>query len=360
MSARNPLDIAAMDFAQLDAELANSPHWAAVKAYVDDNPYLRPGQHGKVVCDADTGNFFARQLAYISATVRSELFAPKKWRLVVPPNMDQPGPGANTYEWYQESTKGQVRAGSSYSNDAPRIEVGESGPFVSTIKPLTAMYGYSLNEIRAAQQAGNNLAVRKAMAARRIVEFGLNDTVIYGDSTLKIGGFLTSTAGLTIAEVAANAGDKTFAAKIAAAHPTAVYDDLMRMGNKVVEQSFGNIIPTTLLLPLAQYNLISSTQMSGNTTDTILKRFLANSPYIKEVDWMPEFKASSGYVGIGGTKDIMMAYDRSPTTVNHIVPIDYNELPPEMRGFETLINVEARCGGTLWERPLGCYVEYGI
>lgn len=362
MSARirNPLDIVAMDFAQLDAELAKSPHWQAVKAYVDGNALLRAGQHGKVVCDADTGNFFARQLEFISQTIRSELFQPKKWRALVPPNLDQPGPGAESYSWYQESLKGIAKPGASYSNNPPRIEVGETGPFTSPIKPLTAMYGYSLQEIRAAQMANNNLAVRKAMGARRIIEFGLNDIVLYGDSTLGIPGFLTSNAGLNIAEVTASGADKTFAAKITAGSMVAVYNDLMRMGNKVVEQSAGNIIPTTLLLPLAQFNLVSSTQMSGNTEDTILARFLANSPYIKEVDWLPELKSASGSVGIGGNKDIMIAYDRNPLTVNHIVPIDFNELPPEAKGFETLIFCEARCGGTIWERPLGGYVEYGI
>lgn len=360
MPIRKPMDVLAMDFAALDSELKGSAHWLSVKAYVDSNPFLRAGTHGSTIVDADTGNFFARQLEYVSQTVRSELFAPKKWRAIVPPSMDQPGAGAESYSWYQESKKGAVKPGNSYSNQAPRVEVGMSGPFTSPIKPLTAMYGYALNEIRAAQQAGMNLAVRKAMAARDIVEYGLNDMVLFGDADLKINGFLTDQAGITIAEVTASAGDKTFAAKIAAGSMVAVYNDLMRMGNKVAEQSVGRIIPTTLLLPQAQFNLVSTTQMSGNTEDTILKRFLANSPYIKEVDWVPELKANSGKVGVGGNKDLMIAYERNPMTVNHICPIDYNELPPEQRGFETLIHVEARCGGTIWERPLGAYIEYGI
>lgn len=360
MRIRNPMDVLALDWAQLDAELKGSAHWQSVRAYIDSNPYLRAGKHGTVVVDADTGNFFARQLEYVSQTIRSELFAPKKFRQVIPMHMDQPGTGAESYTWYQESKKGQAKAASSYSNQPPRVEVGTTGPFTSPIKPLVAAYGYSLQEIRAAQQANQNLAVRKAMAAREVVEYGLNDVAIFGDADLAIPGFLTSTAGLTIAEVAADGADKTFAAKIAAGHMNSVYNDLMRMGNKVVEQSVGRIIPSTMLLPLAQYNLVSTTQMSANTEDTILKRFLANSPYIKEVDWLPELKANSGKVGIGGNKDLVMAYDRTPMTVGQIIPIDYNELPPELRGFETLINCEARTGGTIWERPLGCYIEYGI
>jgi len=355
---QSPADVLALDWADLDRALRDSSHFQATKSYVADHKYFKPGRHGDVAVDADTGNFFARQLEYVSRTIRSELFAPKKFRSLIPFNVDQPGNAAESYTYYQEKRAGVAKPGTSYSNQAPRVEVGTDGPFTSPIKPLTAAYGYTLQEIRAAQMANMNLPVRKGLVVREVIEFGLNDVAIFGDSALKIPGFLTSLAGVPIAEVAADGGDKTFAAKIAAGKKLAVLADLNAWANAVVEQSAGRIIPTTILLPLAQFNLISSTPMSSDNSKSILRTFLENSPYVREVDWLPELKTAGTYIGQAG--DVAICYERAPSTVSQIVPVDYEELPPEARGFETVINSHARTGGTNWERPLGGKFFYGI
>lgn len=355
---QNPSDVLALDWATLDRELRDSSKWQQVKDFIQDQRYFRPGRHGDVVVDADTGNFFARQLEYVSRSIRSQLFAPKKFRQLIPFHMDQPGNAAESYTYYQEKIAGQVKPGTSYSNTPPRIEVGQDGPFTSPIKPLTGAYGYTLQEVRAAQSTGMNLAVRKGIATRDIVEFGLNDVAWFGDSNLKIPAFLTSTASVPIIEVSSAGGDKTFAVKIAAGKKLEVLADLNAWANKVVEQSAGRIIPTTILLPLAEFNLVSSTPMTADNTKSILKTFLESSPFVKEVDWAPELKNAGGTIGQAG--NVAACYERNPMTVAQMIPVDYEELPPEQRGFETVINVHARTGGTNWERPLGGLFIYGV
>lgn len=361
-----PNDVLVLDWAELKEELKKSQRFSAVLQAIDGSSMFKPGfQFGQgQFVDAGTGNFFARQLEYVSRSVRSQLFAPKKWRAIVPQNPDQPGPAHEEYTYYQEKKAGTVKPSTTYSNTPPRAEVGLDGPFTSPIRPLTAMYAYSLQEVRAAELTGMNLKVRKAIAAREIVENGLNDTVIFGYPELKIPGFLTSTASVPIAEVQVGAVStkKTWAEKIAAGNPEEVLADLNAMANRVAEQSEGKCTATTVLLPLAQFNLISSTPLSALSPQyTILKAFLENSPYVREVDWLPELKGGSKSLNVAGAaKDVAVCYERSPLVVSHICPIDYGELPPQFVGFETQINVEARCGGTNWERPLGGVFTYGI
>jgi hypothetical protein len=368
-----PDDVLVLDFAELQDELAESGHFQSVMAFVADHKVFRKGFNaGQFVIDTDLGNFFARQLEYISMSIRTQLFSPKKFRELIPFSPDQPDIGAESYTWYQESKQGIAKPGSSYSNQAPRVEVGTVGPFTSPIRPLTAAYGYSLQEVRAAQRVNNNLIVRKALNARRSIEFGLNDIAFFGDSGQKIPGLIapSTVTGVTIVEVTTGSNSKkTWADKIANGHPEEVLADLNKMANSVVEQSDGNIIPTTILLPLAQYNLISSAPISTLTLETILQRFLQNSAFVKEVTWAPELKAAAATGAApakGGNaldqngKDIALCYNRDPMTVNQKIPLDFSELPPQLKDYETIINCEARSGGTVWEQPLGGLFTFGI
>ena len=368
-----PDDVLVLDWAELQDELQQSEHFQSILQFTQDAREFKAGfRAGTFVVDADLGNFFARQLEYISMSIRTQLFSPKKFRELIPFSPDQPDIGAESYTWYQESKNGIAKPGSSYSNQAPRVEVGTVGPFTSPIRPLTAAYGYSLQEVRAAQRVNNNLVVRKALNARRAIEFGLNDIAFFGDVKQKIPGLIAPTAvtGVTIVEVAAGTGgNKTWASKIAAGHPEEVLRDLNTMANAVVEQSDGNIIPTTILLPLAQYNLIASAPISTLTLETILQRFLQNSAFVKEVTWAPEMKAAEATgaapakggnaLGQNG-KDIALCYNRDPITVNQKIPLDFSELPPQLKDYETIINCEARSGGSVWEQPLGGLFTYGI
>lgn len=368
-----PDDVLVLDWAELQDELAQSQHFQTIMAFVNDRREFKKGFNaGQFVVDADLGNFFARQLEYISMSIRTQLFQPKKFRELIPFSMDQPDIGAESYSWYQESKGGVARPGSSYSNQAPRVEVGLVGPFTSPIRPLTAAYGYSLQEVRAAQRLNMNLVTRKALNARRTIEFGLNDIAFFGDVGQKIPGLIgpSDVTGVNIVEVSTGSNSKkTWADKIANGHPEEVLADLNKMANTVVEQSEGNIIPTTILLPLAQFNLISSAPISTLTLETILQRFLQNSPHVKEVSWAPEMKAAAasgtnpakGGNALGqNSKDIALCYNRDPVTVNQKIPLDFSELPPQLKDFETIVNCEARSGGSNWEQPLGGLFTYGI
>src|SRR5690606_31617625 len=77
--------------------------------------------------------------------------------------------------------------------------------FSARVRSIGASYGYSVQEIRAAQFAGRSLEQRKASAVRRAVDQKINKLAWLGDAAYGINGFLTH-PNVTRAAVDLNGG----------------------------------------------------------------------------------------------------------------------------------------------------------
>jgi hypothetical protein len=299
--------------------------------------------------DSDQTVFFARELEHVKSETYDVRYADLKARLLFPVATDA-GPAAESITYYQYDQVGFARIVGSYAKDLPRADV-RGKKFTSTIESLADAYGYTLQDVRSSAFTGKRLETRKADAAKRAIEQKINDIAFQGDAEYNIPGFLTN-PNIPLATVATAAGGGTaFTGKT----PDEILHDLHDVVHDIVILTKGKEIPTTLLLPLAQFTLIASKRIGDGSSRTILEQFLATSPFIKEVDWVNELAGA----GTNGA-DMMAAYKRDPKALTLEIPQDFEQLPVQEVGLEYEVPCHARIGGVIVYYPLSIGFAEGI
>lgn len=300
--------------------------------------------------DADQNMYFARELEHVKEKTYDKRYPDLKARSLFPVSHEA-GPAAESITYYQYDMVGVARIIGSYTKDLPRADV-RGKKFTSPIESIGVSYGYSLQDVRAAAAAGKALEQRKANAARRANEQRVHTVALFGDEEFGLPGFLTN-PNIPVSTVAADGTGSatTFASKT----PDKILRDMNALPNAIVADTKGAEIPTTLLMPLEQFTYISSTRLGDGSDTTILKHFLENNPFIKEVDWLNEL-AGAGTAGA----DVMVAYKRDPDALTLEIPQEFEQLPVQEKGLEFEVPCHSRLGGVIVYYPLSAAIAEGI
>ena len=300
--------------------------------------------------DANESIFFARELEHIKAKSYDVQYPELTATRIIPVSSDA-GPGAETITYYQYDQVGFAKIISNYSTDLPRVDL-KGKKFTGDVRSIGASYGYSIQDIRAAQMAGKPPEQRKANAVRRANDQEVNKIAYFGDDdhglvglishpnittyTLPTDGTLNSVTSGTAA-----------AAKFINKTPEYVLRDLNAMVSKVLELTLNVERPNTLLMSHNIHADLSTRARSDNSDTTILEFFLKNSPYVKNVEVIPEMASA----GTDDTEVIMM-YDKSPDKLTLEIPQPFEQFPPQSKGLEFEIPCHSRCGGVIIYYPL--------
>lgn len=298
--------------------------------------------------DADESVFFVRQLESIKTKTYDVEYPELRARQLFPVSFEA-GPGAAYITYRQYDMLGVAKIISNYANDLPRVDV-KAKEFTSPIRSLGASYGYSLQDVRSAKFAGVPLDQRKANAAKRAILQTEDDIAMSGDATHNLPGFLSNA---NVTDVAAPAGAATttpWSTKTA----NEMLKDLITLAETPVDATLGVETPDTILLPLAQFNLVSTTQMP-NINQTVLQFFLANNPYVKNVEVWNRLKGAGA-----GSSDVAVVYKKDPEKLTMEVPQDFEQLPVQEKGLEYEVPCHARCGGVIIYYPLSVAKMHGI
>lgn len=301
--------------------------------------------------DADESIFFARELEHVKTKSYDKKYAQLKARTLFPVSMDA-GAGAETITYEQYDAVGIAKVISSYADDLPRADI-KGKQFTSIIKSLGASFGYSIQEIRAAQLAGKPLAQRKADAAKKAIMTREDQIAFSGDAQNNILGFLTNpNIPLVVLAADGTGATTTFSTKT----PDKVLRDLNKVTNSIVELTKEVEIPDTMLLPTDIYNYLKNTPWSANNDGkSILKLFLENNEYVKNVFSVPRMKGS----GAGGL-DRMAVYRRDPDALTLEIPQDFEMLEEQPKGLEYVTPCHSRIGGVIVYYPLSIAFADGI
>lgn len=299
--------------------------------------------------DADEGVFFLRQLESIKSKSYDVEYPELKARQFIPVSFEA-GPGAKYITYRQYDMLGVAKIVSNYATDLPRVDL-KGKEFVGNVRSLADSYGYSIQDVRSAKMSGLPLEQRKANAAKRAILQLEDDIAVNGDTTHNLGGFLTN-PNVTDNPAPNNAGATStlWANKTA----TEVLADLITLSETPVDVSLGVEEPDTILIPLAQYNQIANQQMP-NINMTVMKFFLENSPYIKEIQ--PWNKLKGG--GSGGT-DVAVCYKKDPDKLTLEIPQDFEQFPVQEKGLEYEVPCHSRCGGVIMYYPLSVALLHHI
>ncbi len=296
--------------------------------------------------DATDAIFFKRQLEYVKANTYDEKLADLKYKQFLPVSTEAPS-GATEITWRSFKGYGLAKIIADYAKDFPRVDIGGEEHTVK-VKDIGSSYAYSIREIQRAAMAGLALEQRRANMARRAIEEKLNSIAWNGDTTANIQGFI-GYPGITAYTVPATGTGttKTWSTKT----PAQILTDLFGICNAITEGTLGKEQPDTILLPLAQYNLIRQTPLSTDNNVTILQFFTTNYPGVT-VDWLKELDGAGS-----GSTDRFIAYKKDPDHVTFEVPLAFEQLEEEKEGMEYVVPCWASTGGVIVYYPQS--VAYG-
>lgn len=306
---------------------------------------------GIAMRDAAESIWFARQLEYIRPGLLEVLYPRLEGKSLVPIDSSM-GPGATQWTYRAFDKVGAAELVGDYAKDPPRADVlGKES--TQNIRPYGIMYGYNFQELRAGMMANLPLDVRKAMAARYAMELKIDQIIFYGDVAGGLNGLVNYPSGTTAFTVASG-GQNSQLWRTKSADEIVL--DMHNFVNNIVTSSFGVYQPTTLLLPLKAYAIAATKRMGDGSNQTVLSFFQDTNPYIQEVRPTYRLDASQSS-NWGGSTGRMVAYDKSPERLTFLLPVEFEQLPPQQIGWEYKTLCHARIGGTVAMHPAS--ISYG-
>ncbi|MBQ45557.1 MAG: hypothetical protein CMK37_07855 [Porticoccaceae bacterium] len=285
----------------------------------------------------DAGLFLDRQLEYIRPQIFEVEYADIKYSTILPVTSEA-GPGAQTFTYRIMDATGDFKLISDAADDLPRADVSQTEKSIN-IRSFGGSFGYTVQELRAAQMANVALENRRASAVRRAYEEKVESVAMFGESSVGLSGFFNNS---TVDVISAN---KWFSTSGVTA------DEMLSILNKgvsaIISGSKMKEQPDTILISYEDYNTISTTRNSDSSDVTVLEYFLRTNPYIRNVEPVNQLDADNSSL----TRNRMVVYKRDPQKVQLHIPQPLELFPPQQRGLEFVVPAHARVGGVALYYP---------
>lgn len=209
----------------------------------------------------------------------------------------------------------------------PGISV-DTGKTTNTLRLWGMELGWTVPELISAQRLGRPIDATKLLAMREKYQMDIDEQVYIGDTTLGVTGLCNSSA-VTPANVAAGAGGSTWALKTA--------DEIKKDVSDAISAAWAatgyKYPPSNLLIPPAQYTLITDKVVSSAGNRSVIEYIRMNNVYtgvtgkpleIQPVKWLTGRGASSTDRMVAYTKNESVC--RIPLTPLMNTPITYRSL----------------------------------
>jgi hypothetical protein len=285
----------------------------------------------------DAGLFLERQLEYIRPQVFEVQYADIKYPTILPVTSEA-GPGAQTFTYRIMDSTGEFKLISDAADDLPRADISQTEKSIN-IRSFGGSFGYTVQELRAAQMANIALEQRRAAAVRRAYEEKVEEVALFGESSVGLAGFFNNATVDVVTASAWFTDSGTTAQEMLELlnyGVTAIIN-----GSKMKEQ------PDTILMAYEDYNKVSTTRNSDSSDVTVLEYFLRTNPYIRNVEPINQLDAGNSSL----TTNRMVVYKRDPEKVQLHIPQPLELFPPQQRGLEFIVPAHARVGGVALYYP---------
>ena len=285
------------------------------------------------------GLFLERQLEFIRPQVFEIQYADIKYSTILPVTSEA-GPGAQTFTYRIMDSTGEFRLLADAASDLPRADISQVEKSIN-IRSFGGSFGYTVQELRAAQMANIALEQRRATAVRRAYEEKVESVALFGESTVALAGFFNNSA------VDIVAADKWFTTASVTAQEM---NELLNYGvSAIINGSKMKEQPDTILLGYEDYNKVSTTRNSDSSDVTVLEYFLRTNPYIRNVE--PINQLTKGNNGGKLNTSRMVVYKRDPEKVQLHIPQPLELFPAQQRNLEFIVPAHARVGGVALYYP---------
>ncbi len=303
--------------------------------------------------DANETAFLARQLEVVRSRTYEIQYAELLARRFIPIANDIPE-SAETYVYLAYDTVGAAKIIANGVDDLPRIDVS-AAERTGKVRSIGDSYGWDINTMKEAARVGVPLSEMKARAARQAIERGIDEVLSTGTTRVQVGLDWGITGLLNNADVIAQGIINPANDPWSTATASQVLANLNTITNAMVNANSQAFIPDTLLLAPNEFGIIASTPVGVDNQMTILKSFLANNPYIKNIDQWSKLTLA----GAGGTTNRGILYKRDPLVLEGVVPLEFEQLPPQARNLEFVVPCHARVGGVKVYQPSAVrYIDF--
>lgn len=279
----------------------------------------------------EAGLFLERQLEYIRPQVFEVEYADIKYPTILPVTAEA-GPGAQTFTYRIMDSTGEFRLIADAADDLPRADVSQVERSIP-IRSFGGSFGYTVQELRAAQMANLALEQRRAAAVRRAYEEKVEQIAMFGEAAVGLEGFFNNP---TVDVVTAN---KWFTDS-----GTTAQDMLELLNHGVTAIVNGSNMkeqPDTILIAYEDFRVISTTRNSDSSDVTVLEYFLRTNPFISSIEPINQLDGDKS----GLSTNRMVVYKRDPQKVQLHIPQPLELFPPQQRGLEFIVPAHARVGG---------------
>jgi hypothetical protein len=289
----------------------------------------------------EAGLFLERQLEYIRPQIFEVAYADIKYPTLLPVTSEA-GQGAQTFTYRIMDSTGEFKLLADAADDLPRSDISQVEKSIN-IRSFGGSFGYTVQELRAAQMANIALEQRRASAVRRAYEEKVEALAMFGESTVGLAGFFNNS---TVDVITA---DHWFTGTTASG--TGTPEELLELLNygvtAIINGSNMKEQPDTILMAYEDYNKISTTRNSDSSDVTVLEYFLRTNPYIRNVEPINQLDKDNSVLA----SNRMVVYKRDPEKVQLHIPQPLELFPPQQRGLEFIVPAHARVGGVALYYP---------
>ncbi len=246
--------------------------------------------------------------------------------------------GSKEYSYLEKSNNGLAEIVADNATDLPMAEI-DGELTVLPIKTIGISVTYSRQDVRTARMQGFfDIAAEKASAAREGNDRRLDQLIRTGDAASGLRGVVNH-PGIIVA----TAGTGNWLTATSAQ----IIDDVTTAINAIANASDAVEMPNTVLMPVAQWNRLSTLPFdSASGPLTVLDYLRSAFPMITRWDWEPGLKDVSAS---GGPS--MLVYRNSPSHLRAVFPMMMAAVPPQDKGLSFVLNFETRFGGVMMPRP---------
>jgi hypothetical protein len=287
----------------------------------------------------EAGLFLERQLEYIRPQIFEVAYADIKYPTLLPVTSEA-GQGAQTFTYRIMDSTGEFKLIADAADDLPRSDISQVEKSIN-IRSFGGSFGYTVQELRAAQMANIALEQRRAAAVRRAYEEKVEAVAMFGESTVGLAGFFNNS---TVDVIAAN---YWFTGTTASGTSQEMLELLNYGVSAIINASNMKEQPDTILLVYEDYNKISTTRNSDSSDVTVLEYFLRTNPYIRNVEPINQLDKDNSVLNTNR----MVVYKRDPEKVQLHIPQPLELFPPQQRGLEFIVPAHARVGGVALYYP---------
>jgi hypothetical protein len=295
-----------------------------------------------------------QQLEHVRAQTYDIRYPELKARRLVPVDTSV-DPGAETVSYQQWDEYGMAEVIANYADDISLVDV-KAEKFTSNVIGIAKGYQYSVQDLRRAAMAGNQLDTRRARACRRAIERRIDEITALGEPRGKLKGLINHPNVTVIDTKTDGTSARWVQGRTTPKSPALIQRDMHDMVSEIWTTSKQVHMPNTIVLPTVEYGHVSQTPVGTDNQTTILRSFLANNPNISTVDFWYKLDEADA----AGTGPRAICYQKDPEVLELVIPQDFEQFPPQARNLAFLVPAHARIGGVSMYYPLAVVYQDGL